>query len=423
MGSPDKKGVLDESVFTEVVNTRILGSRTAAMRTFFSERVIGQPHAIDAVVRRFTVHYAGLSHLTRPIGTFVFSGPTGVGKTLTAEVLARYLIADVPEPPMTEIQSERYADDHQVLDLIGAPPSYVGYDQPGILAQLRIDGPHFWVKITPHLQQDYVGPMTEKDVRAFMLHFYEQFAPYYSVILFDEIEKAHPRLRDFILSILDKGRLTMSDGEVVLYKNSTIILTCNIAGREQKNIKSGRRGLGFAGTRADDDLSDNELIRKRTLEKIEEFWPPEFVGRLRKNIIVFNQLDHDSCTQILDKALAELQDQLTGERAESVPMTIDYSDRLKDWLLDQADYIGYGARQINDVVETHVREPLSNAIESEQLEEGDKVLFTLDETGQIEVRRKPRPPKPSGGKDDALMSVENGDEKSIVPVPDGAEKK
>jgi len=412
MGTPEKKGIPDESAFTEGVETGVLGSRAAAMRAFLSGRVIGQPQAVEAIVRRFTVHHAGLGHPTRPIGTFLFAGPSGVGKSKLAEDLARFLIADVPEPPFTEIQGGRYADDHQVMDLVGSPPSYVGHDQPALLAQLKIDGHHFWAKVTPALEKDYRGPLDEKALGALMLKWYQRFHPYYSVILVDELEKADPRLADFLLSIIDKGRLQMSDGSVTTFRNSVVIITCNIKGREQQAAIAGRRGtVGFSGTREDDKLSLDDYIIKETIKGIEEFWPREFIGRLRRNIIVFHALGYDSCREILDLRLDDVRARLLG--SHGVQASLHISDGFKDFLVKSADYQTYGARQINDLVEELVTEPLANAIESEQVIDGDAVLFTLDADSRPVLRRCPRAPAPQT---QAIVPVEEPDESTAIPV-------
>lgn len=412
MGTPEKEGKLDENVFTEDVETGILGSRAAAMHAFLAGRVIGQPQAVDAIVRRLTVHHAGLDHPTRPIGTFIFAGPTGVGKSMLAEELARFLIADVPNPPFTEIQGERYTDDHQVMDLIGAPPSYVGWDQPPLLAQLKIDGPHFWAKITPALESGYHGPMDEKSLNALMLKYYRRFHPYYSVILVDELEKADPKLSEMLLGMIDKGRLQMSDGAVTHFHNSVIIVTCNVAGDIQKAALAGNRGaVGFGGTREDDRLSVDEFISKRTIEEIKKFWPSAFVGRLRRNIVVFRALDHDSCRRILDARLDELRGRLNAPGG--TPIVLRASDGFKDYVLDRADYRGFGARQINDMVEELVTEPLADAIESEQLIGGDEALFTLDTGGRPALKRRPRAPAPQT---QAIVPVEEPEEGTDVPI-------
>jgi len=419
MGTPEKEGKLDESVFTEGVETGILGSRAAAMRAFLAGRVIGQPQAVEAIVRRFTVHHAGLDHPTRPIGAFIFAGPTGVGKSMLAEELARFLIADVPDPPFTEIQGERYTDDHQVMDLIGAPPSYVGWDQPPLLAQLKIDGPHFWAKITPALESGYHGPLDEKSLSALMLKYYRQFHPYYSVILVDELEKADPKLSEMLLGMIDKGRLQMSDGAVTHFRNSVIIVTCNVAGDIQQAALAGNRGaVGFGGTREDDRLSVDEFITKRTIEEIKKFWPSAFVGRLRRNIVVFRALDHDSCRKILDARLDELRGRLNAPGG--TPIVLQASDGFKDYVLDRADYRGFGARQINDMVEELVTEPLADAIESEQLIDGDEALFTLNTEGRPVLKRRPRAPAPQT---QAIVPVEEPDEGTAIPITVGGIKK
>lgn len=419
MASIETEERLDESVFTEDVETGELGPKAAKMHAFLSGRVIGQPQAIEAVVRRFAVQHAGLGHPTRPIGAFLFAGPTGVGKSMMAEEIARFLINDVPEPPFTEIQGERYADHHQVMDLIGAPPSYVGWDRPGLLAQLKIDGHHFWAKVGPVLESSYRGPLDEKALNALMLEWYERFQPYYSVILVDELEKADPRLRDLLLGMIDKGRLQMSDGEVSVFRNSVIIITCNIEGDLQKAAAAGKRGvIGFGGTRDDDRLSLDEFVTEKTLEGIGKFWPAAFVGRLRRNIVVFRTLGHDSCRKILDNRLDELRARLTGPGGISVALRA--SDRFKDHLLERADYQTFGARQINDMVEMLVTEPLANAIESEQIVEGDEVLFTLDAEGLPVLKRHPRAPAPESR---AIVPVEEPDNGSDTQVPGSAARK
>ncbi len=411
MASPEHKGRLDEGIFTEDVETGSLGPRTARMHAFLSERVIGQSQAIDVIARRFQDHYAGLQDEVQPIAILLFTGPTGVGKTLLAKELSRFLVADMPIAPLTKVDCGKYFAKEEVAELVGSPAGYVRSEEPGLLAQVRIDAPHFWVKVNDILE-GYRGPTDAKTLEMLMIQYYEQFAPYYSVILFDEIEKAHPKLHDIMLGMMEDGILPMNDGSVTLFRNSVIIMTSNIAGEDQQAAAEGRGSVGFRGTRHEDSLTLDEVIIEKTMDRIKKFFPREWIGRLEKNIVVFRMLQQDSCGLILDIELAKVQRLLDTDAEGGETIRVHYSETFREWILGMAEVSLYGARDIRSLVKDHVKGRLSAAKECEYLIEGDEVLFTMVD-GQPALRRMPRLPKRHGGK---IVSVEGDSGTSIVPV-------
>ncbi|KPJ86064.1 hypothetical protein AMJ57_00730 [Parcubacteria bacterium SG8_24] len=390
----------DSRAFTERVEIERFGPKTQAIFDHLTSRVIGQERAAEHVARRFSIYYSGLGDGRRPIGSFIFSGPTGVGKTLMAEELARCLVADQPHAPLIRIQCGKYKESHRVSELIGSPPGYVQSDKPGMLSQMKIDEPHFWVKARPFLEKRFRDrdPKKLEDVLA---NFYQEYRPYLSVILFDEVEKAHNDLWNLLLHIIDDGELTMANGEITDFRNSVVILTCNVGGRRQQELLAGKsHQMGF-GTPESDISQNADLLDQRiygdTVKLIEERFAPELVGRLRSEIIIFRTLDYSSRLKVLELMLSLEQEKVSGRRGTTAPpMLLHFSEEFKAFLLQEGSNRLYGLRPLRDVVHKRVTLPLSTSIECGALEHGDEVLFTM-EGSEPAIYRKPHPePREAG---------------------------
>ena len=286
------------------------------------KEVIGQENAVRAVARAIKRNKAGLSDISRPIGSFLFLGPTGVGKTETAKSLARFLFDS--EKSMIRLDMSEYMEKHAASRLVGAPPGYVGYEEGGQLTEA--------VRRRP-----------------------------YSVILFDEIEKAHPDVFNMLLQVLDDGRLTDNKGVTIDFKNTIIILTSNIASAEI---------MGIA----------NENEREAAVwEELKKRFRPEFLNRL-DDVVVFNPLGISQITKIVDNMLGAIQNKLK-ER----DITVELSAEAKQFVANAGFDPSYGARPLKRALYDIVEDSLAELILEDRLKEGDSVMFDV-ENGNIEAK-------------------------------------
>ncbi len=287
-------------------------------------RVVGQDEAVDTVCRSIRRTRAGLKDPNRPIGTFLFLGPTGVGKTYLAQALARYLFDD--EEALITVDMSEYMEKFAVSRLIGAPPGYVGYDEG--------------------------GQLTEKVRRK----------PY-SVVLLDEIEKAHPDVFNLLLQVLDEGRLTDSFGRKVNFRNTILIMTSNLGTRDLANAG----GLGFK-------RSDKKSIREKMVERVEEelkkTFNPEFLNRLDE-MVVFNPLERKEIIQIVDLEIAEIFDRLK-EREIAISLTPGAKALLAEKGYDPT----YGARQLKRTIQKLVEDPMAEEILQGKFTAGSEVRIS-----------------------------------------------
>jgi len=380
-----------ESAFTERVDTSSYGPLARRiLDRLKGKRVIGQDRAAERLARSFAIYDAGLKMPTKPINAVIFAGPTGVGKTLMAEELARGLIADEPQAPLTLIDCTKLTQEHQITELIGAPPSYVGYGQSSKLDQMKIEEHHLMAKWREFVRNKLEG-REPKDLDKFLAEFYVRNRPYLSVILFDEIEKAHPKIHTVLLNIIDKARLDMSNGDTTFFGHSVVIMTCNIGGRRALDLLSGRdRRAGFRKpVRSEKDLERevDQAIYEDTLAQIIKFFPGEFVGRIRDQIVVFRALDEDDSKKVLEILLGQVQEQLNRAK---IPVLLQYSQPFKDFLVKEGFSREYGLREMEQAVKRHVFLPLSNALASGTSTPGDILMFRLDEAGKPALFREPR---------------------------------
>lgn len=296
------------------------GNRIMKMKTRLQGRIIGQDEAIDKVVRAIQRNRAGLKDPNRPIGTFLFFGPTGVGKTQLAKCLAEYLFDS--EENMVRIDMSEYMEKFTVSRLIGAPPGYVGYEEGGQLSER--------VRRKP-----------------------------YCVVLLDEIEKAHPDIFNILLQVLDDGHLTDSNGRVVNFKNTIVIMTSNVGSRELDEYGTG---VGFAT--AGKNVAQN---RQGVLEKaIKKSFPPEFINRVDEQIF-FNSLTKEDIEQIIDIELKELR-----ERAEETGYKLTITPAAKRFIAEAGYDPAFGARPLKRAVMRFVEDPVSEFIISDRILQGKK---------------------------------------------------
>ncbi|MDZ8054675.1 MAG: ATP-dependent Clp protease ATP-binding subunit [Aulosira sp. ZfuVER01] len=311
------------------------------MEDTLHQRLIGQEDAVKAVSRAIRRARVGLKNPNRPIASFVFSGPTGVGKTELAKSLASYFFGS--EEAMIRLDMSEYMERHTVSKLIGSPPGYVGYNEGGQLTEA--------VRRRP-----------------------------YTVVLFDEIEKAHPDVFNMLLQILEDGRLTDAKGRTVDFKNTLLILTSNIG---SKVIEKGGGGIGFEFA---DDVSESQYNRIRSLvnEELKQYFRPEFLNRLDE-IIVFRQLSKAEVTQIAEIMLKEVFGRLTEKG-----ITLEVTDRFKDRLITEGYSPSYGARPLRRAIMRLLEDSLAEEILSGRIKDGDIALVDVDENGNVQVSSQQR---------------------------------
>jgi ATP-dependent Clp protease ATP-binding subunit ClpC len=316
--------------------TRSESEKLLQMEDTLHGRIIGQDEAVVAVSRAIRRARVGLKNPNRPIASFIFSGPTGVGKTELTKALASYFFGS--EEAMVRLDMSEYMERHTVSKLIGSPPGYVGYNEGGQLTEA--------VRRRP-----------------------------YTVVLFDEIEKGHPDVFNLLLQILEDGRLTDSKGRVVDFKNTLLILTSNVG---SKVIEKGGGGLGFDLA---EDVSDSQYNRIKSLvnEELKQYFRPEFLNRLDE-IIVFRQLTKDEVGLIAEIMLKDVFTRISEKGIQ-----LEVTPRFKAHLIDEGYNPMYGARPLRRAVMRLLEDTLSEEFLSEKIKEGDTAVVDVDNDNKVQV--------------------------------------
>ncbi|HPH82786.1 MAG TPA: ATP-dependent Clp protease ATP-binding subunit [Flavobacteriales bacterium] len=338
------------AMMTGVPTQRIAQNESSRLVKMYDEiqgKVIGQDEAIKKVVKAIQRNRAGLKDPNRPIGSFIFLGPTGVGKTQLAKVLSKYLFDS--DDALIRIDMSEYMEKFAVSRLIGAPPGYVGYEEG--------------------------GQLTEKVRRK----------PY-SVVLLDEIEKAHPDVFNLLLQVLDDGQLTDSLGRKIDFKNAIIIMTSNIGSRQLKDFG---QGVGFTTTAKATSASDHD--RGVVESALKKAFAPEFLNRV-DDVIMFNSLSKENINEIIDIELAHLY-----RRIENMGYKIKLEDSARDFIVEKGYDSQFGARPLKRAIQKYVEDPLAEHIIGSTLTEGDSINLSYDEElKEIQVKiSKPKKKKKS----------------------------
>ncbi len=336
----DKVTEVDEELIAQVLSastgipvfklTEEETARLLRMEDELHRRVIGQDQAIKALSQAIRRTRAGLKDPKRPGGSFIFAGPSGVGKTELSRTLASFLFGD--ETALIQLDMSEYSERHTASRLFGSPPGYVGYDEG--------------------------GQLTEKVRRR----------PF-SVVLFDEIEKAHPDIFNSLLQVLEDGRLTDAQGRTVDFKNTVIIMTTNLGTRDiSKSL-----GLGFAN--ADDDLTNYDRMKGKVQDELKNHFRPEFLNRI-DDVIVFHQLTRDQIIQIVDLMIAGLDDRLKAKE-----MGIELTQAAKDLLAARGYDPLLGARPLRRVIQREIEDSLSERILFSELKAGEIIVVEVEGEG------------------------------------------
>lgn len=327
------------------------------MEDILHERVIGQHDAVTAISKAIRRARTGLKNPNRPIGSFIFSGPTGVGKTELAKTLADYFFGS--EDNMIRVDMSEYMERHTVSKLIGSPPGYVGYGEGGQLTES--------VRRKP-----------------------------YSVVLFDEIEKAHPDVFNMLLQILDDGRLTDSKGRAVDFKNTIVIMTSNVGARSIENNTS----VGFAVE--DTGEAAYERMKDKVMEEMKRMFRPEFLNRL-DDIIIFHQLTKAEIRLIVDVMMKDLVN-----RVEDQGMALTIEDEVKDSLSKEGYSPTYGARPLRRVIQKRIEDEISEQMLMGKFAEGDHIVATLVDGKIVFEKGKKKALKPKRNPSERTGSGRSG---------------
>lgn len=319
--------------------------RAKEFEDMLSARIVGQERAVRRMSGLFQIYLAGMNNPTRPLGTMLFLGPTGSGKTRVVEAAAEVLFSDPHS--VVKIDCAEFQHSHEIAKLIGSPPGYLGHRET-----------------SPMLTQENLDKAHTEDTKL-------------TFVLFDEIEKASDALWQLLLGILDKATLTLGDNRRVDFSNTIVIMTSNLGAREMSEMISG--GIGFAPRGAGKDPEDTEIdtkIYRTALEAAKRKFSPEFMNRIDK-VVVFRSLKEHHLRQILNIELASVQDRIT--QSAGTKFIFECTDEAKEFLLREGIDLKYGARHLKRSIERFLVYPLSNLVATQQIETGDIVLIDFED--------------------------------------------
>lgn len=347
----DNREVVDEEQIADVVSMmsgvpvqRMAQAETVrlkGMRDELTSRIIAQDAAVDKLVRAIQRSRVGLKDPNRPIGTFLFLGPTGVGKTLLAKELAKYMFGSADA--LIRIDMSEYMEKFTVSRLVGAPPGYVGYEEGGQLTE----------KVRRHP---------------------------YSIVLLDEIEKAHGDVFNLLLQVMDEGRLTDSYGRTIDFKNTVIIMTSNIGTRQLKDFG---RGVGFSAQMHDED--DKEYARSVIRKALNKSFAPEFLNRIDE-VITFDKLDRPAIRRIVKLELVELV-----KRVELLGYKLELSEEVESFIADHGFDLQYGARPLRRAIQTYLEDGLSELLINKEPQPGSTLVVKVDEANKDKLTFESQP--------------------------------
>src|SRR5437016_13306166 len=340
MATPEKQ--LEETVFLDPDQK---SPRAQDFEERLEARIVGQERAVRRMTGLYQIFLAGMNPINRPIGTMLFLGPTGSGKTRVIEAAAEVLFAD--SNAIVKIDCAEFQHSHEIAKLIGSPPGYLGHRET-----------------SPMLTQENLDRMHTEELKL-------------SLVLFDEIEKASDSLWQLLLGILDKATLTLGDNRRVDFSKTMVIMTSNLGAREMSELISG--GIGFApgkGAKNPNDTEVDHKIYRTAVEAARRKFSPEFMNRIDK-VVVFRSLKEHHLRQILDLELAAVQERIM--RSAGTKFVFQCSDTAKTMLLEEGIDFKYGARHLKRSIERFLVYPLSNLVATEQVGLGDLVYVDLSD--------------------------------------------
>lgn len=324
------------SVWTKIPVNKLTEQESKRLERLEEElhkRVVGQNEAVDAVAKAIKRSRVGLKDPKRPVGSFLFLGPTGVGKTELSKALAEAVFGS--EDALIRVDMSEYMEKHSVSKMIGSPPGYVGHEDGGQLSEK--------VRRNP-----------------------------YSVILFDEIEKAHPDVFNILLQVLDDGHITDSQGRKVDFKNTIIIMTSNAGAQSIVEPKK----LGFASS--DDEKQNYERMKNSVMEEVRRIFKPEFLNRIDETI-VFRSLNKNDMKQIVTLMLKDLTDRCKSQ----MDITLHVRDSVKNYIVEKAYEPKYGARPLRRKIQNEIEDQLAEEILDGKVKKGDEVIVTTKKNAVV----------------------------------------
>jgi len=391
----------------------------SSIENFIKSQYIGQTRAVSCLTDAYDLANSPLKQNSKPVVSALFLGPSGVGKTLLAELLAQFLLTsygqeidfdESDEEHFTKIECGSYVERHQLSRLIGAPAGYIGYDDAPLLDQHSIDKPAFkaaeaaLISSDPQIAElkyrieeleknkfatvdvDNVAATansvksTDNTIRLLKLEMSALIRKHHghlwSVILFDEIEKSHDSVRDFLLEVTSKGKAYLQNGSITNFRDSFIIMTSNVGSKAITALVKGEGRIGFSH-------SDLERTRQRIYEiamkELRKVFRNELLGRIEENIVVLHYLSPEEIEQVLDIQLKNMHNKL----AKAFPVEVRIDETVRDYLLKEAlDKREYGARLIDSKLTRYIRKPLAQLVTSHQIEPGDQIRIILRKTDE-----------------------------------------
>ncbi len=348
----------------ELMDIGCVTEQTQRLDGILRARIIGQDASLEALTCSFSRVLSDLRDPARPVLTLLLLGPTGVGKTETARALAQTLFGW--EQALTRVNAEEYAHGHELAKLLGAPPGYVGSNIEPLLSQRRLDEPHLRALVErTGMVGDGVGRLNTV--------FPAGDGKYLSIVLFDEIEKAHPILWNAMLGVLEGGTLTLGDNSTTDFTRSIIVMTSNVGTREMSELLE-RRPVGFR-TEADQSRPQAKDLDDTALSAARQIFPLEFLNRFDE-ILVYSALERDHLEQIFDKFLTDIHARAINQAG--VPLLIKVSPEAKSLILDRGTNLLFGARPLRRAMDVELVDPLSRLIASHKINPGDVVEVERD---------------------------------------------
>ncbi len=315
-------------------------SKLTRMEVVLTKRIVGQGEAVKKISDTIRRSRAGISDPNKPIGSFIFLGPTGVGKTELTKALAEFLFDD--DKALIRVDMSEFMEKHSVSRLIGAPPGYVGHDEGGGLTEMIRHRP-------------------------------------YSVILFDEIEKAHPEVFNILLQVLDNGRLTDSKGRVINFRNTVIIMTSNIGAQYVERMEK----LGFTKNAANSDKENYEGAKSKVMSSLKDYFRPEFINRV-DDIVIFDILSNEAIRNIVEIQVEQVTKRLSDKKIETI-----LAPQVYDYLAKEGYNPQYGARPLKRLIQTKILNPIANLIIAQEVVKGGTIYGTMKGTEIVfEVKKK-----------------------------------
>jgi ATP-dependent Clp protease ATP-binding subunit ClpA len=353
--------------------------QVARFETMLRERVVGQQPAIESVLDSFSKILAGIRNLERPLLTLLFLGPTGVGKTETVKALAEAVFGK--RSAFVRVNCQEFSSEFTVSKLFGSPPGYVGNDVEPMLSQDNLDRHH------KEAQAEGRGVFAEGEGKIAKL-FPQVKSHYLSIVLFDEVEKAHPKLWNALLGLMEDGHLTLGNNKTVDFTRSIIVITSNVGASEMSETLR-HKTIGFAVEV--DDAALNKDIKAKAVDAAKEVFPYEFLNRF-DDIICFRVLTRDDLKKILDLMLQDVYKRLLGAQ---VPIIVHYSQPFLSKLLKEGTDPQFGARPMRRAIEHLLVAPLARLIASNQIKAGDVISIRLKD-GVAEFVKEGRDAKTAG---------------------------